>query len=65
VAPHQGSHDVVSAVNEICDQKESIDSRGLVRGILDAIQRFSFLSLLHFWIEVVRGFHDVQNFFRT
>ena len=34
--------DVVSALNELCDQNQNIDTRGQARGILDAIQRFSF-----------------------
>ena len=29
--------DVVGALNELCDQNESIDTRGQARGILDAI----------------------------
>ena len=34
--------DVVSALNELCYQNENIDTRGQARGMLDAIQRFSF-----------------------
>ena len=30
--------DLVSALNELCDQNENIDTRGQARGILDAIQ---------------------------
>ena len=37
--------DVVSALNELCDQNKNIDTRE-ARGILDAIQRFSFVSFL-------------------
>ena len=40
--------DVVGALNELCDQKENIDTRGQARGILDVIQRFSFVSFLQF-----------------
>ena len=36
--------DVVGALNQLCDQNENIDTRGQARGILDAIQRFSFVS---------------------
>ena len=39
--------DVVSALNELCDQNENICTRE-ARGILDAIQRFSFVSFLQF-----------------
>ena len=35
--------DVMSALNKLCDQNENIDTRGQARGILDAIQRFSFV----------------------
>ena len=36
--------DVVSALNELCDQNENIDTRGQASScILDAIQRFSFV----------------------
>ena len=35
--------DVVGALNELCDQNENIDTRAQARGILDAIQRFSFV----------------------
>ena len=38
--------DVVGALNKLCDQNENIDTRGQARGILDAIQRFSFVSFL-------------------
>ena len=45
--------DVVGALNELCDQNENIDTRGQARGILDAIQRFSFVFFLQFWMEVL------------
>ena len=35
--------DVVSALNELCDQSKNINTRGQARGILDAIQQFSFV----------------------
>ena len=40
--------DLVSALNELCDQNENIDTRGQARGILDAIQRFSFCFFYNF-----------------
>ena len=40
--------DVMGASNELCDQNENIDTRGQARRILDAIQRFSFVSFLQF-----------------
>jgi len=36
----------MGALNKLCDQNENIDARGQARGILDAIQRFSFVSFL-------------------
>ena len=36
--------DVVGALNEHCDQNENINTGGQARGILEAIQRFSFVS---------------------
>ena len=54
--------DVVSALNELCDQNENIDTRGQARGILDAIQRFSFVSFLQFWMEVVRESYNTQKY---
>ena len=54
--------DVVSALNELCDQKETIDTRGKARGILDAIQRISFVSFLQFWMEVLRESYDTQKY---
>ena len=54
--------DVVSALNVmLCDQNENIDTRGQARGILDAIQRFSFVSFLPLWMEVLREFYDIQK----
>ena len=41
--------DVVGALNKFCDQNESIDARGQARGILDAIQRFSFFFYNFGW----------------
>ena len=38
--------DVVGAFNELCDQNENIDTRGQARGILYAVQWFSFVSFL-------------------
>ena len=49
-ALQQCSVDVVGALNKLCDQNENIDTRGQARGILDAIQRFSFVSFLQFWL---------------
>ena len=49
--------DVISALNELCDQNKNIDTRGQVPGILDAIQQFSFVSFLRFWIEDIRRIH--------
>ena len=54
--------DVVSALNELCDQNENIDTRGQARGILDAIQRFSFASFLQYWMEVLRESYDTQKY---
>ena len=50
--------DVVSALNEPCNQNENIDTREQARGILEAIQRFSFVSFLQFWMEVLRKSYD-------
>ena len=49
--------DVVSALNELCDQNENIDTLE-ARGISDAIQRFSFVSFLQFWMQVLRESYD-------
>ena len=55
--------DVVSALNELCDQNENVDTRGqLVCGILDAIYRFSFVSFLQFSMEVRRESYDTQKY---
>ena len=53
---------VVGALNQLCDQNENIDTRGQAREILDAIQRFSFVSFLQFWLEILREFYDTQNY---
>ena len=45
--PFRG-HREDSNLNELCDQNENIDTRGQARGILGAIQRFSFVSFLQF-----------------
>ena len=52
--------DVVGALNELRDQ--NIDTRGQARGILNAIKRFSFVSLLQFWLEVLRESYDIQKY---
>ena len=54
--------DVVSTLNELCDQNKSIDTRGQAHGILDAIQQFSFVSFLQFWMEVLRESYDTQKY---
>ena len=54
--------DVVSALNELCDQKENIDTGEQARGILNAIQRFSFVSFLQFWMEVLKEFYNTQEY---
>ena len=54
--------DVVSALNELCDQNEKIDTRGQAHGILDAIQLFSFVSFLEFWMKILREYHDTQKY---
>ena len=54
--------DVVDALNELSDQNENIDTRGQARGILNAIQRFSFASFLQFWFEVLRESYDTPKY---
>ena len=54
--------DLVGALNELCDQNENIDTRGQARGILDENQRFSFVSFLQFWLEVLRESYDTQKY---
>ena len=62
VALQQYFIDVVGALNKLCDQNENIDTRAQARGILDAIQRFSFVSFLQFWLEVLRESYDTQQY---
>ena len=50
----------MTALNELFDQNKNIDTR--VRGILDAIQQFSFASFLQFWMEVLRESYDTQKY---
>ena len=52
----------MSALNELCDQKETIDTREQARGILDAIQPFSFVSFSQFWMKVLRESYDTQKY---
>ena len=54
--------DVIGPLNELCDRNENIDTRGQARGILDAIQRFSFVSLLQVWLEALRESYDTQKY---
>ena len=54
--------DVVGALNELCDQNENIHTRGQARGILNAIQHFSFVSFLQVWLEVSRESYDTQKY---
>ena len=44
-ALHLGIDGTVSALEELCDQNENVDTRD----VSDAIQRVSLLSFLHFW----------------
>ena len=53
---------MVGALNELCNQNENIDTRGQACGILDAIQRFSFISFLQLWLEVLRESYDTQKY---
>ena len=52
--------DVVGALNKLSDQ--NIDTRGQARGILNAIKRFFFVSILQFWLEVLRESYDTQKY---
>ena len=52
--------DVVSALNKLCDQNKNIDTRE-ARGILDAIQQFSFVSFLQFWMQVLKNLMMPKN----
>ena len=52
----------MSALNELCDQNKNIDTRGQAGGILDAIQQFSLISFLQFWMEVLRESYDTQKY---
>ena len=49
-------------MNELCDQNKNIDTRGQAHGIYDAIQRFSIVSFLQFWMEVLRESYDTQKY---
>ena len=40
--------DVVSALNELCDQNKNIDTQGQARGILDAIRDFPLFLFYNF-----------------
>ena len=51
----------MSALNEVCDQNENIDTRE-ARGILDAIPQFSFVSFLQFWMQVLKESYDTQKY---
>ena len=46
----------------VCALNKNSDTRGQARGILDAIQQFSFVSFLQFWMEVLRESYDTQKF---
>ena len=54
--------DVVSALNELCDQNENIDTRGQARGILEVFQQFSFVLFFTILVEVVRESYDTQKY---
>ena len=56
--------DVVGELNELHEQNQNIDTRGQARSILDAIQRFYFVSFLQFWMEVLRESYDTQKYLR-
>ena len=61
-ALHLDIDGILSALEELCDQNKIAGSRGQAHDVLDAIQRVSFLSFLHFWKEVLRESHDVQKY---
>jgi len=61
-ALHLGIDGIVSALEELCDQNENVDTRGQAHDILDAIQRVSILSFLHFWKQILRESHDAQKY---
>jgi len=46
---------------ELCDHNENVDTRGQARDVLNAIQRVSLLSFLHFRKDVQRKSHDLQH----
>jgi len=52
------SDGIASALEELCDQNENSDTQGQAHDILDATQRVSFLSFLHFRKEILRGSYD-------
>jgi len=61
-ALHLDIDGILSALEELCDQNKIAGSRGQAHDVLDAIQRVSFLSFLHFWKEVLRESHDAQKY---
>ena len=52
----------MSALNELCNRNKNIDTRGQARGILDAIQQFSFVSFLQFWMQVLKESYYTQKY---
>ena len=54
--------DVVSALNELCDQNKNIDHEDKLVAYRMQFSNFPFFLFLQFWMEVLRESYDTQKY---
>ena len=61
-ALHAGFDGIMDALEELCNPNENLNTRGDAYSILEAIQNFSFFSLLCFREAILRESHNTQTY---
>ena len=53
---------MTTALEELCNPNENLNTRGDAHSILGAIQKFFFFSFLCFWKVILQESHDTQTY---
>ncbi|CAH2327032.1 zinc finger MYM-type 1-like [Pelobates cultripes] len=56
---------LTSALEQLCNPKENVDTRGSAQMLLSAVCDFSFLCYLSFWCEVLEEVNITQKYLQT
>lgn len=52
--------EVTKAIEELCDPKENLDTKGAAQNLLPAVHNFTFLCYLFFWNDVLKEVNYTQ-----